>query len=169
MSQVSTWLICMSKHMRCPQHGISFEICGAGDVFSDHLRAVQDVIRSYNVESPVVSAGLLHSIYGTEGFQDFQLSLDRREDVKQVIYMHMELLMHETMQPGLSSEVSPCCSLSASGQSSLHVSASSVIPGASTEAGTCGSCLHGALLHHLVCLPCRRICCTALQIPTGEC
>ena len=157
MSQVSTWLICMSKHMRCPQHGISFEICGAGDVFSDHLRAVQDVIRSYNVESPVVSAGLLHSIYGTEGFQDFQLSLDRREDVKQVIFMHMELLMHETMQPGLS------------GQSSLHVSASSVIPGASTEAGTCGSCLHGALLHHLVCLPYRRICCTALQIPTGEC
>eukprot|EP00891_Asterochloris_glomerata_P002987 jgi/Astpho2/2987/Aster-03298 len=64
----------------------------SGDVFSDHLRAVQDVIRSYNVESPVVSAGLLHSIYGTEGFQDFQLSLDRREDVKQLVGERAEFI-----------------------------------------------------------------------------
>ena len=82
--------------------------------------------------------------------------------------MHMELLMHEIMQPGLSSEVFPCCSLSARGQSSLHVSASFVMPGASTEAETCGSCLHGALPHHLLCLQRCCICCMILQIPTGQ-
>ena len=90
MSQVNMWLICTSKHicstcMECPQVGITSKIFGAGDVFSDHLKAVQNVIRSFDVDSPVVSAGLLHSIYGTEGFQDFQLSLDRRDDVKQVV------------------------------------------------------------------------------------
>ena len=73
--------------------------------------------------------------------------------------------MHESRGswPHLS-EVSPCCSLSARGQSSLHVSTSSVIPGPSFCAGTCGSCLHGALLYHLVslqrhcmcCIPCRH-------------
>jgi len=57
----------------------------SGDIFSDHLQGVQGVLQHWHADPEVALAGLLHSIYGTEGFQDFQLSLDRREDVKNVI------------------------------------------------------------------------------------
>lgn len=82
----------------------------AGDMFNDHLKAVQRVLQEWGEPEPICRAGLLHSIYGTQGklcsflscphrqmdpfqvrgslsagFQDFQLPLSRREDVKRLI------------------------------------------------------------------------------------
>ncbi|CAL8468548.1 g8088 [Coccomyxa elongata] len=57
----------------------------SGDLFGDHLKAVQRVLKEWGVGKELELAGLFHSIYGTEGFQDFQLSLDRRQDVKRLV------------------------------------------------------------------------------------
>lgn len=57
----------------------------SGDMFGDHLRAVQRLLQAWGMPEAITLAGLFHSIYGTEGFQDFQLSLDRRDDVKKLI------------------------------------------------------------------------------------
>ena len=57
----------------------------SGDMFGDHLRAVQHLLQAWGMLEAITLAGLFHSIYGTEGFQDFQLSLDRRDDVKKLI------------------------------------------------------------------------------------
>jgi len=40
-----------------------------GDLFGDHLRAVQRVLKEWNAGKELELAGLFHSIYGTEGFQ----------------------------------------------------------------------------------------------------
>ena len=57
----------------------------SGDMFGDHLRAVQHLLQAWGMPEAITLAGLFHSIYGTEGFQDFQLSLDRRDDIKKLI------------------------------------------------------------------------------------
>lgn len=41
----------------------------AGDLFGDHLRAVQRGLKEWGVGKELELAGLFHSIYGTEGFQ----------------------------------------------------------------------------------------------------
>ena len=60
-------------------------IHNSGDLFGDHLRSVQRVLKEWGEDEEVQLAGLFHSIYGTEGFQDFQLSFDRRDDIKKLI------------------------------------------------------------------------------------
>ena len=60
-------------------------IHNSGDLFGDHLRAVQRVLKEWGEDEELQLAGLFHSIYGTEGFQDFQLSFDRRGDIKKLI------------------------------------------------------------------------------------
>lgn len=60
-------------------------IHNSGDLFGDHLRAVQRVLKEWGEDEELQLAGLFHSIYGTEGFQDFQLSLHRRDDIKKLI------------------------------------------------------------------------------------
>ena len=60
-------------------------IHNSGDLFGDHLRAVQRVLKEWGEDEELQLAGLFHSIYGTEGFQDFQLSFDRRGDIKELI------------------------------------------------------------------------------------
>jgi hypothetical protein len=39
----------------------------AGDMFDDHLKAVQNVLKEWGEPEPVCRAGLFHSIYGTQG------------------------------------------------------------------------------------------------------
>ena len=60
-------------------------IHNSGDLFGDHLRSVQRVLKEWDEDEELQLAGLFHSIYGTEGFQDFQLSFDRRDDIKKLI------------------------------------------------------------------------------------
>ena len=60
-------------------------IHNSGDLFGDHLRSVQRVLKEWGENEELQLAGLFHSIYGTEGFQDFQLSFDRRDDIKKLI------------------------------------------------------------------------------------
>ena len=60
-------------------------IHNSGDLFGDHLRSVQRVLKEWGEDEELQLAGLFHSIYGTEGFQDFQLSFDRRDDIKKLI------------------------------------------------------------------------------------
>ena len=60
-------------------------IHNSGDLFGDHLRAVQRVLKEWGEDEELQLAGQFHSIYGTEGFQDFQLSFDRRGDIKKLI------------------------------------------------------------------------------------
>lgn len=62
------------SYIFCP---FMFSICAShaevefhpGDLFGDHLRAVQRVLREWNAGKELELAGLFHSIYGTEGFQ----------------------------------------------------------------------------------------------------
>ena len=60
-------------------------IHNSGDLFGDHLRSVQRVLKEWGEDEELQLAGLFHSIYGTEGFQDFQLSFERRDDIKKLI------------------------------------------------------------------------------------
>jgi hypothetical protein len=53
--------------------------------FDEHLKGVQAVLRYWNAPSHVAKAGLFHSIYGTEGFQGFALSLTERNAIQQLI------------------------------------------------------------------------------------
>jgi hypothetical protein len=47
----------------------------SGDLFGDHLRAVQRVLKEWNYGKDLELAGLFHSIYGTEGFQAISIAL----------------------------------------------------------------------------------------------
>ena len=50
-----------------------------------HLKAVQSVLEDGGAEPEIARAGPLHSIYGTEGFQDFSLPLKERAQVQGLI------------------------------------------------------------------------------------
>ncbi len=61
------------------------EIDHTGHDFLTHLRAVRDLLVEHGMGDELVAAGLYHSIYGTEKFQDFSLPLDRRDEVRALI------------------------------------------------------------------------------------
>jgi len=61
------------------------EIDHTGHDFLTHLRAVHDLLADHEAGAELAAAGLLHSIYGTEKFQDFCLPLDRRQEVSDLI------------------------------------------------------------------------------------
>lgn len=44
-------------------------------MFNDHLKAVQRVLQEWGEPEPICRAGLLHSIYGTQGDTLFQTVL----------------------------------------------------------------------------------------------
>ena len=53
--------------------------------FLAHLIGVYRDLKAWGAEEPVCRAGMFHSIYGTEMFQDFSLPLERRDEVRQLI------------------------------------------------------------------------------------
>ncbi len=61
------------------------EIAHTGHDFLTHLKAVQRFVETAGGDAEMSQAGLLHSIYGTEGFQDFSLPLSERERVRGMI------------------------------------------------------------------------------------
>ena len=61
------------------------EIAHTGHDFLTHLKAVRRVLDDAGADPQISRAGLFHSIYGTEGFQDFSLPLDQRAQVRGLI------------------------------------------------------------------------------------
>ena len=67
------------------------EVAHTGGDFLHHLRAVQRVLEEWGAEPVVSRAGLFHSIYGTELFQDFSLPLEERDQMRDLIGERSEL------------------------------------------------------------------------------
>lgn len=61
--------------------------------FDHHLQGVQLILRHWNASSALCDAGLFHSIYGTEGFQGFKLSLAHRKTIQELIGKEAERLV----------------------------------------------------------------------------
>ncbi|KAL3161203.1 hypothetical protein ABBQ38_009572 [Trebouxia sp. C0009 RCD-2024] len=65
-----------------------------GCLFLEHLSGVQEVLRSWDEPEYVCNTGLFHSVYGTELFQDYSVSFDRRPDIQALIGDQAEFLVH---------------------------------------------------------------------------
>lgn len=61
------------------------EVAHTGHDFLTHLKAVQGVLEDAGADPEISRAGLFHSIYGTEGFQDFSLPLEERAQVRALL------------------------------------------------------------------------------------
>lgn len=61
------------------------EVPHSGGDFLHHLRAVHDLLEAHGAPRHLAVAGLFHSIYGTEGFQDFALPLSERARVRGLV------------------------------------------------------------------------------------
>lgn len=61
--------------------------------FDDHLKGVQAVLRKWGSSEYICDAGLFHSIYGTEGFQGYKLSVTRRPAIRNLIGFKSERLV----------------------------------------------------------------------------
>ena len=59
-----------------------------------HLVAVYNLMRQHGQDEELCRAGLFHSIYGTEKFQGFKLTLDRREELSALIGPRAERLAY---------------------------------------------------------------------------
>ncbi len=59
-----------------------------------HAVGVYKYMQSWEVDDEMCRAAMFHSIYGTEGFQDFTLPLDRRQELRELIGDRAELLAY---------------------------------------------------------------------------
>ena len=59
-----------------------------------HAVGVYKYMQSWDADDELCRAAMFHSIYGTEGFQDFTLPLDRREEVRALIGPRAELIAY---------------------------------------------------------------------------
>ena len=59
-----------------------------------HAAGVYNDMRSWNGDDELCRAAMFHSIYGTEGFQDFTLPLDQRAELRAMIGERAELLAY---------------------------------------------------------------------------
>jgi hypothetical protein len=59
-----------------------------------HLLSVHRLMQSAGCDEELCRAGLFHSIYGTEKFQGFKLTLDRRGELAQLIGSRAERLAY---------------------------------------------------------------------------
>jgi (p)ppGpp synthase/HD superfamily hydrolase len=63
-----------------------------GKTYLGHLIAVHRLMEEQGCAADACRAGLLHSIYGTEAFQRFQLPVARRHEVRDLIGERAERL-----------------------------------------------------------------------------
>lgn len=63
-----------------------------GGDFLHHLHAVHDLLAQHGAPPHIAAAGLFHSVYGTEGFQEFSLPLSERHRIRELIGEEAELL-----------------------------------------------------------------------------
>lgn len=70
--------------------------------FWDHLHGNEQVVRRWQMVEPelysdaVCHAALMHSVYGTQGFQGFAFPIERRGEVQQLVGKRAELLAYLT-------------------------------------------------------------------------
>src|SRR6185369_3636823 len=57
-----------------------------------HLISVYNLMKAHGFEEEFCLAGLFHSIYGTEQFQGFKLTLDERPELERLIGRRAERL-----------------------------------------------------------------------------
>ena len=65
-----------------------------GKTYLGHLIAVHRMMEEQACSTDACRAGLFHSIYGTEAFQRFQLPLDRRAEIRDLIGERAERLAY---------------------------------------------------------------------------
>ena len=61
------------------------EVAHTGGDFLHHLQSVQNLLEKNGADLDMSRAGLFHSIYGTQGLQDFSLPLSERPLIKDLI------------------------------------------------------------------------------------
>jgi hypothetical protein len=66
----------------------------SGKTYVGHLLAVHRLLEEQGCGVDACRAGLFHSVYGTELFQDFKLPLERRADVRALIGERAEMLAY---------------------------------------------------------------------------
>ena len=66
----------------------------SGKTYLSHVVGVYRLMKSWEGDDEMCRAALFHSIYGTEGFQDFTLPLDRRDEVRALIGERAEQLAY---------------------------------------------------------------------------
>ena len=66
----------------------------AGEAFYQHLVGVQQTVESVTTDKDLSLAGLFHSIYGTEGFSAFTVSLAKRPEIRNLIGERAELICY---------------------------------------------------------------------------
>ena len=59
-----------------------------------HAIGVYQNMKSWEADDELCRAAMLHSIYGTEGFQDFTLPLDRRDELRALIGEYAEAMAY---------------------------------------------------------------------------
>ena len=59
-----------------------------------HAVGVYKYMQSWDADDELCRAAMFHSIYGTEGFQDFTLPLDHRDELRALIGERAELLAY---------------------------------------------------------------------------
>ena len=65
-----------------------------GKTYLGHLLAVHRMMEERGCSTDACRAGLFHSIYGTEAFRRFQLPLDRRAEIRDLIGERAERLAY---------------------------------------------------------------------------
>ena len=66
----------------------------SGTTYLAHAVGVYKYMKSWEADDEMCRAAMFHSIYGTEGFQDYTLSLDRRQELRALIGNRAELLAY---------------------------------------------------------------------------
>jgi hypothetical protein len=70
------------------------EMPHTGKTYLGHLIAVHRLMEEHACPLDACRAGMFHSLYGTEQFQRFQLSLERREEIRALIGERAERLAY---------------------------------------------------------------------------
>ena len=103
------WLLSMGVD-RVPHSSASDDMSAIGSPeellalgsFWDHLHGNEQVVRRWHDADPqlypiaVCHGALMHSVYGTEGFQGFAFPIERRAEVRQLVGERAELLAYLT-------------------------------------------------------------------------
>lgn len=65
-----------------------------GKTYLAHVAAIYRDLKSWNCEEAVCLGGVFHSIYGTEAFKRFALSLEQRDEIRELIGEYGEQLAY---------------------------------------------------------------------------
>jgi hypothetical protein len=70
------------------------EVAHTEKTYLAHAIGTYRDMKEWQASDELCRAAMFHSIYGTEGFQDFTLPLERRDELRQLIGDHAELIAY---------------------------------------------------------------------------